>query len=536
MTRRPTTALALGLAGLVAAACHPAPTVAPFPPMVAPAPTTAPRGGLTDAPRNWQLLDETLDHVPGLGIDRLQREILRGAAPKATVIVAVIDGGVDTAHADLRANLWQRPADAPPDGHAGERFGWNFIGGPDGRDVNRDTYELTRIVARCRRSDSTLPSALATRCPQLTADLATRRRNLETQLRNIRTVGDTLARIWSTLRRVTGTDSLTVDRVKALTPTDTVIARYRKIYLAVTPLGLTEAGLRDATTSFRTGLDASLNPDFDPRPIVGDHYADVHESMYGNPDVMGPDASHGTHVSGIIGAVQGNGIGIDGIAPAVRVMMIRAVPNGDERDKDIANAIRFAVDHGARIINMSFGKGYSPEKPAVDAAVRYADAHGVLMVHAAGNDGANLDSMPSFPTPIYADGGAAHNWIEVGASSWIGGDSLVAPFSNYGRERVDVFAPGVDITSTVPGGHYEKESGTSMATPVVAGLAALILDYYPALTVPQLRQVILTSATRYTNQLVIRPGSKDVRVPFGSLSRTGGIVNAYEAFRLLQPR
>jgi subtilisin family serine protease len=500
--------------------------------MISPAPTTAPRGGLATAPRNWQLLDETLDHVPGLGVDRLQQEILHGAKPKATVIVAVIDGGVDTAHVDLRANLWLRPADAPPDGHPGERFGWNFIGGPDGRDVDRDTYELTRIVARCRRSDPTLPAPLAARCPQLSADLDTRRTRLET---NLRVVGDTLGRVWATLRRLTGTDSLTVDRVKALAPADSVIARYRKIYLTVTPLGITDAALGEALASARRGLDASLNPDFDPRPLVGDHYGDVTESRYGNPDVMGPDASHGTHVSGIIGAVQGNGVGIDGIAPAVRVMMIRAVPNGDERDKDIANAIRFAVDHGARIINMSFGKGYSPEKPAVDAAVRYADAHNVLMVHAAGNDGANLDSVPGFPTPIYADSGSAQNWIEVGASSWIGGDSLVAPFSNYGRTRVDVFAPGVDITSTVPGNRYEAESGTSMATPVVAGLAALILDYHPELSAAQLREVILVSATRYTNQLVIRPGSKGVRVPFGSLSRTGGIVSAYEAFKLLQP-
>jgi subtilisin family serine protease len=216
-------------------------------------------------------------------------------------------------------------------------------------------------------------------------------------------------------------------------------------------------------------------------------------------------------------------------------MMVRAVPDGDERDKDIANAIRFAVDHGARVINMSFGKGYSPEKGAVDEAVRYADAHNVLMVHAAGNDGKDLSSYPNFPTPAYADSGHARNWIEVGASSWQGGDTLAASFSNYGRDQVDVFAPGVDILSTVPGDRYEKDSGTSMAAPVVTGLAALLLSYYPDLSAADLKRVILASATRYTNQTVVRPGADHgEKVAFGSLSRTGGIVNAYAALKLLQ--
>jgi subtilisin family serine protease len=217
--------------------------------------------------------------------------------------------------------------------------------------------------------------------------------------------------------------------------------------------------------------------------------------------------------------------------------MVRAVPDGDERDKDIANAIRFAVDHGARVINMSFGKGYSPEKFAVDEAVRYADAHNVLMVHAAGNDGKDLTSYPNFPTPAYADSGHARNWIEVGASSWQGGDTLAASFSNYGRDQVDVFAPGVDILSTVPGDRYEKDSGTSMASPVVTGLAAFLLSYYPDLTAADLKRIILESATRYTNQQVVRPGAANgEKVAFGSLSRTGGIVNAYAAVKMLQQR
>jgi subtilisin family serine protease len=229
--------------------------------------------------------------------------------------------------------------------------------------------------------------------------------------------------------------------------------------------------------------------------------------------------------------VRGNGVGVDGIAPAVRIVSVRAVPDGDERDKDIANAIRYAADLGANVINMSFGKSFSPQKSAVDEAVKYADAKGVLMVHAAGNDGENTDVKPSYPTPAYVGGGQAKNWIEVGATSWKTGDSLVATFSNYGQTRVDVFAPGVDILSSVPGGGYERQSGTSMAAPVVTGLAALIMAYYPSLTAADVKRIILASARRHEER-VMRPGGGEV--PFTQLSVTGGIVNAYDALRMAQ--
>jgi subtilisin family serine protease len=252
---------------------------------------------------------------------------------------------------------------------------------------------------------------------------------------------------------------------------------------------------------------------------------------------MGPDSKHGTHVSGIIGAVRGNE-GIDGVAPAVKLMTIRTVPDGDERDKDVANAIRYAVDNGAQIINMSFGKSHSPQKQAVDEAVKYADSRGVLMIHAAGNDGEDLASHPSFPTPDYLDGGRAANWLEVGASSWRGPDSLAAGFSNYGQ-RVDVFAPGDNILSTIPGGGYDRESGTSMAAPVVSGVAALLMSYYPSLTASDVKRILIETATRKGQQNVAKPGAQGEMVPFSQLSSTGGIVNAYEAVRMaerLSPR
>ncbi len=253
--------------------------------------------------------------------------------------------------------------------------------------------------------------------------------------------------------------------MRALSPTTPQLTQARQIYLQLADEGATETVLADGLKSLEGQLKNGLNPDFNPRTIVGDNYTDWHQNNYGNPDVMGQDAKHGTHVAGIIGAVRGNGIGVDGIAPSVTFMMIRTVPDGDERDKDVANAIRYAVDNGAQIISMSFGKAFSPYKAAVDDAVKYADAHGVLMVHAAGNDGEDLAKAHNFPNPTYLDGGHPNLWIEVGASSWKGGEDLPAKFSNYGQQQVDLFAPGVDILSTVPGNQYERDSGTSMAAP-----------------------------------------------------------------------
>jgi subtilisin family serine protease len=241
---------------------------------------------------------------------------------------------------------------------------------------------------------------------------------------------------------------------------------------------------------------------------------------------------HGTHVAGIIGAVRKNGKGMDGIADNVRIMAIRAVPDGDEHDKDVALAIRYAVDNGAKIINMSFGKNFSPQKHWVDDAVKYAESKNVLLVHAAGNDGSNIDSVDNFPSGIYKkDNQASTTWITVGASGDIKGGGIVAGFSNYGKNTVDVFAPGVRIYSAVPGGNtYGDAQGTSMASPVVAGTAAFIWSYFPTLTAQQLKNVIEKSALPITVK-VTTPGSGK-SVLFTDISRTGGVLNAYEAAKL----
>ncbi len=492
----------------------------------------------SEPPRNWQLLDPTLDGLPGVSSERAMRELLAGVKPKRTVIVAIIDGGTDTAHVDIRPNLWVNPKEIPGNGkdddgngHIDDVHGWNFIGGPGGKDVGPDTYELTRVATRCASSNPPYP---ADKCKTITDEFEKTRSEAAATLEQVRNVDSVYTQAERLLRPAVAPDSVSVARVQALQPTSTAVELARRAYLQLNMQGLTRSEIDDGIKEYESQILYGYNPSFNSRLIVGDDYANVNERQYGNADVTGPDALHGTHVAGIIGAVRDNNIGIDGIAPAVRLMIVRAVPDGDERDKDIANAIRYAAENGANVINMSFGKGYSPEKSAVDAAVQYAETKGVLMVHAAGNDGADNGSHGNFPTPVYASGGRAQGWIEVGASSWKMGDSVVASFSNYSKELVDVFAPGVDVLSTVAGGGYQRESGTSMAAPVVSGVAALLMAYFPTLTAVEVKHIILASATSHANEMVVGPGDDGKRVLFGSLSVSGGIVNAYAAVKMAQ--
>ena len=539
------------------AACSPAATTipAPTPPpdTTTPAPTSdrepAPAVGqetarpsppaLAEAPDGWQNLDLERDGVPGTSADRALSELLAGREPARTVVVAVIDGGVDTAHVDLRDALWVNPDEVPgngrdddDNGYVDDVHGWNFLGGPGGESVNHERLEVTRLHAACL--DGASPPGYD--CQEIARAFGEEQEEIQGLAQQLEQIQGAMSVVVPLLQSATGVAELTPDVVRALETTDPRITQARELYLQLDAAGIDEEALEEAAEEVADQEAYGLNVDFDPRSIVGDDPTDGRERVYGNRDITGPDASHGTHVAGIIAAARGNGLGMDGIAaPNVRIMGVRAVPNGDERDKDVANAIRYAVDEGADIINMSFGKSFSPEKPLVDAAVRYADENGVLLIHAAGNDGADVEVEDNFPNARYADGGRAANWIAVGASTWKP-DSLAASFSNYGQTRVDVFAPGVEILSTVPGGEWKRQQGTSMAAPVVTGVAALVMAYFPELTASEVRSILLDSAVPYGDRRVAPPGDPRAPVPFGTLSVTGGIVNAYEAVRLASER
>jgi subtilisin family serine protease len=501
----------------------------------------------------WWLQDATKDGVRGISADRAYTELLAGRTVRRQVVVAIIDGGVDISHPDLRDNVWTNPReiagngrDDDNNGYVDDVHGWDFIGGRDGRDVEHDNLESARVVrdlaaryATARRDTlNAAGRAEYERYQTMKRKLDQDRATAAAEVQTVKQMQADLATATALLRGEAGNDSLTMERVQKISSMRRDVTAARAYWLEQMGLGNTPELLAEVRKNNEDKLQYGLNLQYDPRPIVGDHYADLNERGYGNAEVQGPDAFHGTHVAGIVAGERGNGIGVDGVAPptGVKLMVLRAVPDGDERDKDIANAIRYAVDNGANVINMSFGKAYSPQKSAVDAAVRYADAHGVLMVHAAGNDNADIDVSDNFPKRAYLSGGVPANWMEVGASTPFGLDSLAASFSSYSKRNVDVFAPGVEIYSTKPGGSYQMLEGTSMASPVVAGVAATLMAYFPDLTAPQTKQIIMESATRYT-QPVVRPGAEHgEHVPFSDLSSTGGVVNLYAAVQAAMQR
>jgi cell wall-associated protease len=264
---------------------------------------------------------------------------------------------------------------------------------------------------------------------------------------------------------------------------------------------------------------------------VGDDPDILHDKPYGSNILKFEDASHGTEVAGLVGAKRDNAYGIDGVADNVQLMILKVVPVGDEYDKDEANAIHFAVDHGAKVINMSFGKKISPHKAWVDEAFRYAAAHDVLLVQASGNDNQDIDEKPEFPNADLEDGTIADNVLNVGASGLKLDTSLATDFSNFGKKNVDLFAPGVKITSLGMDSETTTDDGTSFSSPIVAGVAALVLEYYPDLSIKQVKQAIMESATSLTGTMVYKPGTHDL-VDFTTLSKSGGIVNAYRALQI----
>ncbi|WP_083326252.1 S8 family peptidase [Hymenobacter coccineus] len=526
-----------------------APAATPPPATVLPGPTAA-----EAAAAQWYLKDPKLDGVPGVGDTRAYAELLKNRAPTA-VIVAVIDGGIDTAHVDLKPILWTNAKEIPgngldddKNGYIDDVHGWNFLGGADGRSVGDESLEVTRIVAKYRpRFKGKLRTAVpVAQRPEF--DLYTKaekafttRTKQETErAAQVEDMAGPLKMMVGALKKDLGVERLdTATLRKAQSSNENMRNLSRALDQNLRQMGLAdtdalEKELESGAKEERNLLDNSLNLSFNPRAeIVKDNPDDVNERFYGNNDLHGPDPLHGTHVSGIIAAVRDNNLGVQGVAgPLVRIMTVRAVPNGDERDKDVANGIRYAVDNGAKVINMSFGKEFSPERPAVEAAFKYAAAHDVLLVHAAGNENDNLDVSNHYPAALTLAGQPFPNLLTVGASSAKDDASLPAEFSNYGKKQVDVFAPGVAIYSTLPGNTYGMESGTSMASPVTAGVAAVLKSYFPTLTAVQLKDIIRRSAQVH-HTMVSVPGT-DKKADFTTLSITGGVVDLYEAIKLAE--
>jgi len=273
----------------------------------------------------------------------------------------------------------------------------------------------------------------------------------------------------------------------------------------------------------------------DYRKVLGDNPDNIKDTKYGNNNVIGPgkeNAFHGTYVAGIIAQKRNNNIGGDGIANNVEILTVRAVPDGDEYDKDIALGIRYAVDNGAKIINASFSKSYSPHKEWVYDAIKYAEKKDVLIVHAAGNGAKDIDVEHDFPN--YSDNKKMEfvdNVITVGALNYKYGENVANDYSNYGKLNVDVLAPGVKIYAALPGNNYGFLPRTFMASPNVAGVAALIRSYYPKLSAAQVKRIIMESGIALEIKVKGNPSNKQF---FSELSKSGRIVNAYNALKMAE--
>lgn len=504
-----------------------------------------------DTAYTWHHLDLEKDGVVGVSV----KEAIAFAESKnrkaKEIVVAVLDSGIDTAHYDIRNRLWVNPGeiagngiDDDANGYVDDVHGWNFIGNNKGENVVSDTWEITRFYRLLKaKYDGKSKSDVAKENREeyklwleVKEELEGLRKDYEKNLKNQKNLKRALMSASKDLKENMKGQEFTLDNIKKLEVEEgSKLEKSKKLVIALKSNGYSEKAIDGGIDYFEMMLNKKLNPEYKTRQIVGDDPSNPNDSLYGNNNINAGDVSHGTHVAGIIGADATNDIGTKGICPTSRLMVLRVVPGGDERDKDVAMAYRYAAKMGAKILNCSFGKTYSPYKEMVDDAVRYVDQKGAVIFHASGNDGVNNDKVVHFPVKTFADEKThAKNWITVGSNTKHNDERVLSSFSNYGAKEVDLFAPGSDILSTYPVSKLRAISGTSMATPVVSGVAALVWSYYPELTVDQLMEVLLKSVVDYSNTKVLVPskGSKSKKKKVKSLCTTGGIVNAYNAMKL----
>lgn len=483
--------------------------------------------------KNWGHADLIADTIPGMSVDKAYNEIIKNKKGK-TVVVAVLDSGMDLDHEDLKDVLWTNKDEIPNNGkdddgngYVDDIHGYNFLG-----DAYNEQLEYVRML-RLNLGDASERAKARLLLDKEYPEALQNKQQYEQIFQVVKNADNAV-------KEELGKDSYTKEDLLAIEPKtaqmEQSIAVLSQMFAYGDSIPKVMEELTEGINYFTDQVNYNLNKDFDGRTPVGDDPYDLNDVPYGNgnPNNLVETESHGTHVAGIIAASRNNGKGANGVANNVEIMSIRAVPNGDEYDKDIALGIRYAVDNGASIINCSFGKSFSPEATWVYDAIQYAASRDVLVVHAAGNDGKDLDDPenPNYPNDHrFGSTEFVDNVITVGALTSSYGSEMVATFSNYGKQNVDVFAPGDKIYSTMPNNEYEFQGGTSMAAPAVSGVAALIWSYYPNLSAPQIKDIIMQSGLR-TKTTVIVAGEQDNATSFDNISKSGKMVNAYNALIL----
>ena len=503
--------------------------------------------------KTWYHKDFSTTNVYGVNTNNAYKFLESKGLKPRTVVVGVLDSGVEVDHPGLINNMWKNPNEIPnngidddKNGYVDDIYGWNFIGGKTA-DVDADNLEVTRMVKKYQPifegTDSAKNKANQAKMPEEYAMYQKSKKLFDEKGSEAKQYYQYFSgfnnAIPSIIKTLNG-KTLTKANLAAIKPASQEDSRNLQILNSLvqeaenvgkTPKEVEELLKKEvegALKHYESQATKHYNLDFDPRKeIVGDNYDNYNEKNYGNNHYEGPDASHGTHVSGIIaGLPHGNEVQYGVAHKVAKIMTVRAVPDGDERDKDVANAIRYAVDNGAKILNMSFGKAVSPGKKHVWEAMKYAEKKGVLLVKAAGNDNQNIGENEYFPTNFMKQSDEkpfVSNMIVVGAST-NNSQNLRARFSNYNGKMVDVFAPGQEIYSTVPDAKYEYLQGTSMASPVVAGAAAVLWAYMPSLTPQQIKEALVKTVNKSTVNANV-----DSSANFDQISVAGGVIDLYKA-------
>lgn len=522
----------------------------------------AKKGPLSEKAKNaWSAADIETDSIAGMSLSKAYK-FLEGKKG-VPVIVGIADSGVDVEHEDLKGVAWVNPKEVPGNnkdddnnGYVDDIHGWNFLGNKEGKIVNADQLEITRIVkSGMDKFGNKKASEIADADKKEYEEylkikdefdkVAKAKENEIANLKGTKTRILQLEESFTAVQNLIGKTDFTLDDVKNAKSDDAETTAKINDVTMIMSRGMKMADLLGYKKDLLAYLESQENAksydlDFNARQSLGDDLYDITDTNYGNNNVIGSKKleSHGTHVAGIVAASRGNGKGLDGVANNVKILTVRVVPDGDEHDKDVALGIRYAVDNGAKIINTSFGKAYSPNKQWVFDAIKYAAKNDVLIVNAAGNDSKNIDVEKTYPNDSEdLINEISDNVLTVGANSLFYDKRLPARFTNYGKRNVDVFAPGVQIYSTIPSDEYAQKSGTSMAAPSAAGVAALVRSYYPQLSASQVKHILMNSGTKI-NFNVIKPGTQSRQNPdgelvsFSELSVSGRIVNAFNALKM----
>lgn len=505
--------------------------------------------------KTWYHKDFASTQVYGVNTQNAYKFLESKGLKPRTVVVGVLDSGVEIDHPGLVANIWKNPNEIPnngvdddKNGYVDDIYGWNFIGGKIA-DIDTDNMEVTRMVKKYKSvfegPDSLKNKTNQANMPEEYAIYQKSKKIFDEKSyeanRNYEYFQGFKQAIPSVVATLKG-KNLTPEYLNSIKPSSQEESRNLMILsslledgsnLGKTPKEIEELlnkEIKDALKHYESQATKHYNLDFDPRAeIVGDDYENYAQKSYGNNSYEGPDASHGSHVAGIIaGLPHGDEVQYGVAYKVAKIMTVRTVPDGDERDKDVANAIRYAVDNGAKILNMSFGKPVSPGKKQVWDAMKYAENKGVLLVKAAGNDNQNIGENEYFPTNFFTQQDEKpfiSSMIVVGAST-NDKDFLRASFSNYNAKMVDVFAPGQEIYSAVPDAKYEYFPGTSMASPMVAGAAAVLWAYMPNLTPVQIKEALVKTANKSSVNAMIKSNENN---QFDKISVAGGVIDLYKA-------